>query len=110
MKRCPVCRADLKGADVCRRCGADLSLLRNIEAAAREHYRKAHEAFLRGDWPAMRLHAREAASKCSIPETRRLLACAALLDADPSSALRIWQDLNASLPPAEAVDAETAST
>ncbi|QCQ21710.1 hypothetical protein [Desulfoglaeba alkanexedens] len=94
MKHCPVCRANLEGAATCRRCGADLSRLMDVEEAARTHYRDAREAFSRGDFAAMYAHARESAAKRKVPATRRLLACAALLNGDPAEALRLWRRLN----------------
>lgn len=94
MKHCPVCRANPGEAASCRRCGADLSRLVDVEEAARTHYRAAREAFSRGDFAAMYAHARESAAKRKVPATRRLLACAALLNGDPAAALHLWRRLN----------------
>ncbi|MDY0310927.1 MAG: hypothetical protein RBR20_02275 [Desulfobacterales bacterium] len=94
MKRCPVCRANLKDGESCRRCGADLTRLIQIETAARSHYQAAVEAFSRDDFGAMYTHAREAAAKRDSPATRRLLACATLLSGDPSRAFSLWRRLN----------------
>lgn len=91
MERCPVCRASLKTPTECRRCGAGLSRLAEIEEAARAHYRAAREAFARGDFGAMYTHARQSASKRDTPATRRLLACAALLVGDPAKAFHFWR-------------------
>ena len=96
MKRCPLCKADLKGADLCRRCGADLSSACKAAEAARRHYRAAREAFLQGDSKTMLAHAEQAISKRRVPETRRLLACAAMLCGDHNLALNIWRRLGAS--------------
>jgi hypothetical protein len=41
MERCPVCRARFKGDSVCYRCGADLSVLLDIEAEATALERRA---------------------------------------------------------------------
>jgi hypothetical protein len=94
VKRCPVCRANLREATSCRRCGADLSRLIEIETAARTHYRAALEAFSQGRFSAMYAHARESATKRATPATRRLLACAALLNGDPAAALHLWRRVN----------------
>ncbi|HHH39001.1 MAG TPA: hypothetical protein ENK50_05440 [Sedimenticola sp.] len=43
MERCPVCRARLKGASLCPRCGSDLS---RVLQAARRARQLEHEAVL----------------------------------------------------------------
>lgn len=57
--RCPVCRASQVWADVCRRCHADLSLLRET-ARRREHRRaEALQALRDGDVQLALRRARE---------------------------------------------------
>lgn len=41
MERCPACRARLGDADLCPRCGVDLSLSRRAERQARQWMRQA---------------------------------------------------------------------
>ena len=93
MKRCPVCKAGLRGAAVCRRCGVDLSPVYRAAEDARAHYRAAREAFLRNAPQTMLAHAEAAFSKRQSPATGRLLACAAMLSGRYSLALRIWRQL-----------------
>ncbi len=49
MDRCPLCRARLRGQELCPRCGAELRLVLRTEAAAREQEARALEAIAAGD-------------------------------------------------------------
>lgn len=59
MERCPVCRARFKDEPACYRCGADLSVLLNIEAEAAALERKAVTLLCAGQT----LEARQAAER-----------------------------------------------
>ena len=48
MKRCPACRAQLKGQTQCRRCGSDLTLALQAEAAAKQWTQRAVHCFSEG--------------------------------------------------------------
>ncbi len=87
--RCPVCRASVAGRTDCRRCRFDLSSLRTIEAAARRHRLLARAAFRDGDILRMRRHAERAHFLHHTPESRKLLACALLLNRDFDRALSL---------------------
>lgn len=50
LERCPVCRARLSDSSVCRRCGADLDMLRVIDARAEWLAHRAVELIGRDDW------------------------------------------------------------
>lgn len=93
MKRCPVCKAGIEGADTCRRCGADFSSIRRADAEARFHYREAVEALAAGEPEKMHYHARLAVSKRNTPHTRRLRAVAAMLCGDYMGALQHWRGI-----------------
>lgn len=41
MQRCPICRARLRGANICPRCGADLTVAQRTSQSARIHQAKA---------------------------------------------------------------------
>ncbi len=92
-ERCPVCKAGIKKADTCRRCGADFSSIRRVDAEARFLYREAVEALAAGEPEKMYDHARLAVSKRNIPQTRRLRAVAALLCGDYLGALQHWRGI-----------------
>lgn len=90
MKKCPICGAKHKGAAVCHRCGSDRSDLLELEARFQDHWEKARAALEAGDGPELWLHARRCAALCQSEPTRRLLACAALLDRRFDRALALW--------------------
>ncbi len=48
MERCPACRARLKGQIQCRRCGTDLTLALQAEAAAKRWMQRAVHCFSKG--------------------------------------------------------------
>jgi hypothetical protein len=84
--RCPTCRAVQEWSDACRRCKSDLRLLRAF-AAAYEDSRRTCLGRLRSGPPHAAL---PAARRCHAlgadPESRRLLALAALHAGDWATA------------------------
>jgi hypothetical protein len=54
LERCPVCRSQLRGAAVCPRCGADLTLPQSISASAEQALRNALHCIARGELNAAR--------------------------------------------------------
>ncbi len=61
MERCPACRARLKGATVCGRCGCDLTIPLNIERQAKLLEQSALVALSRNELTTARsalVHAR----------------------------------------------------
>lgn len=50
MERCPVCRARIKESETCRRCGADLSLLLQLDAWVQRYEQCAVRAVADGDF------------------------------------------------------------
>lgn len=79
MEKCPVCRAVVGDQTRCRRCRTDLSVLLQMEDQAAELRQKAMDAFQRQAFSEMFDHAKRSASLISTPESRRLLAGAAVL-------------------------------
>jgi len=49
MEECPICRANLNGADTCRRCRAELSQVKEIERRADAFAGKAMRALVLGE-------------------------------------------------------------
>jgi hypothetical protein len=80
--RCPTCRATQDWSDTCRRCKSDLRLLREFT----ESYERSRRAFVvaldKGDARAASRHAIQCHSLRPNPESRCLLALAALLRRD----------------------------
>lgn len=97
MDKCPVCKASLKDGNVCPRCRADLSPLVATAAAARNHFLAAREAYGRKNADDMLFHAKLAFSKRQTMETRRMIACAALLAGNADLALRAWRWANGNI-------------
>lgn len=80
LTRCPVCRARLTGAEPlaqpCRRCDADLSLVRATERRAEWACAQALAAAAAGQGDAARVWARRAVSWVDHPVTRAAWAVA----------------------------------
>jgi hypothetical protein len=93
MERCSACKARLKGAANCRRCGADFSKALAVNADAGKHFKAALKAFSEQNGVDMLYHARLAFSKRRTWETGRLLACAALLAGVPELAFCMWRTI-----------------
>ena len=57
--QCPACSKenDAAATSDCARCGCDLSMLRQIAAAAAAHLRRALETLTRAEWPLALAHA-----------------------------------------------------
>ena len=58
----------------CRRCGADLTLVRAAERGAEAAVAQALASFARGDAAQAKTHARRAVALVDHPETRAVLA------------------------------------
>ncbi len=91
MERCPTCRAKYKGKPICYRCKTDLGPLLDVEERAVAHSEAAHAAHESGDPETMFFHARRSFSLRRTPESRRLLAGAALLARRRDLALALWR-------------------
>lgn len=90
MEQCPVCKTRLTDSRACTRHETDVSPAIEIEARARDHFKKARAAFDECDPQKMLFHARQAFSKRRTSETRKMLVCAAVLAGDFKLALRVW--------------------
>lgn len=90
MEQCPVCKARLMDSRACTQRPADVSQATEIEARARDHFKKARTAFAECNSKKMLFHARQAFSKRRTSETRKMLVCAAVLAGDFELALRVW--------------------
>jgi hypothetical protein len=71
--RCPACGARQDWGESCRRCEADLSLLREVRDAAQTERRKCLEAVSQSRLSEARGAAQRAHWLAPSPETRRLL-------------------------------------
>ena len=80
--RCPTCGARQEWSDVCRRCKADLRLLRRAAAAYLRSRNRCLIAWRQGRVDAARRHARDCFRLSPRDESRRLLALCALLEND----------------------------
>ena len=80
LQRCPCCRARFKGDEApelpCRRCGADLSSLREVYLKAAHLQGRARAELGAGRFPEAYQAAWEAAALVDEPATRRTLAAA----------------------------------
>lgn len=80
LTRCPVCRARLRGDEAlelpCRRCSADLGLVRAAERYAEALQARARVAMAAGDSVSAVKLAREAVGLVNHEHTRRTLAAA----------------------------------
>lgn len=79
MEKCPVCRATVTDQTKCRRCKTDLSVLLKMETDALMYKDQAMEAFKERQFTQMFDHAKRSASLVGTPESKKLLACAAVL-------------------------------
>ncbi|HEV3201584.1 MAG TPA: hypothetical protein VGZ73_26980 [Bryobacteraceae bacterium] len=69
---CPVCRARFRGSIECSRCGADLTIVMSLSAAAWRKRQAARQAILDDDPQRARTLAAQAQSICHTPAGRRL--------------------------------------
>jgi len=76
---CPVCRARFRGAVLCSRCGANLTRVMTLAAAAWTLRQSARRALREGEFVAMRQLAIAAQELCSTPAGRDLEIAAACL-------------------------------
>ena len=79
MEKCPVCRAAVTHQTTCRRCKTDLSVLLKMETDALKYRALAVEAYKKKEFTQMFDHAKRSASLVGTPESKKLLACAAVL-------------------------------
>jgi hypothetical protein len=78
---CPVCGARFRGAAVCPRCGADLTVLMRLQVRAYRLREAARRALLEGDAARARAAAAEAQRLHRTAAGRRLERLAAWLEA-----------------------------
>jgi hypothetical protein len=69
---CPVCRARFRGSSDCSRCGADLTIVMNLAAAAWRMRQAARQAIAQGDPHGARQLASQAESICHTQAGARL--------------------------------------
>jgi hypothetical protein len=69
---CPVCRARFRGSSECSRCGADLTTIMSLAAAAWRMRQAARQAIIDDDPDRARTLASEAEAICHTPAGRRL--------------------------------------
>jgi hypothetical protein len=69
---CPVCRARFRGASICSRCGADLTVLMTLVAASWRLRQAARQALAAGDLPRAKDLAAQARQICDTPEGKSL--------------------------------------
>ena len=72
MQACPICRASLNGASVCRRCRADLGKVQEIELRGRALAVTGLRALVEGDANGASRWIGRARSVHAIPEVRAL--------------------------------------
>jgi len=89
--RCPVCKADNAAGPQCRRCRADLGLLRALEAERSALLAEARRRLADGAWPAAAEAARRADGLRRDDASRRLLTAALLLGRDFAAAWRTFR-------------------
>ena len=86
MMHCPICRAQLNGADTCRRCRTELKQVQDVERRGRELVDAAMHELALGDTAAARRLLRRARVVHATPEVRLLSAM--VTTAAPSSGER----------------------
>ncbi|BBO89615.1 hypothetical protein DSCOOX_27950 [Desulfosarcina ovata subsp. ovata] len=91
MQYCPTCKALLKGNRICKRCRTDVSKALEAAEQAQAHLKLAAEAYTANRFETMLHHARRAFSLHRTRSSRRLLACAALLQGNYELALLAWK-------------------
>jgi hypothetical protein len=69
---CPVCRARFRGSIECSRCGADLTIVMSLAAAAWRMRQAARQALADNDPERARMLSRQAEAICHTPAGRRL--------------------------------------
>ena len=69
---CPVCQARFRGSTECSRCGADLTAIMGLAAAAWRLRGAARQAIADGDFARARTLAAQAQELCSTPSGRDL--------------------------------------
>ncbi len=74
MENCPLCRARLRGASLCPRCGADLQPPQQAERAARRHEQEALRALLADHLDIANRALQQAIALKQHPEQRHLAA------------------------------------
>ncbi|MHB2019494.1 MAG: hypothetical protein ACYCW6_21305 [Candidatus Xenobia bacterium] len=82
--RCPVCQAAFRGTVACSRCGADLTELMTLEAAAWRCREAARAGLRRGDFSRLHQQSRLAQEFCPTPEGEALRRLGAWLVAERS--------------------------
>jgi hypothetical protein len=75
---CPVCRARFRGAALCSRCGADLTMLMTVVAAAWRIRQAARQALAAGDFARANSLASQAQQLSYTPAGRKLEAITAV--------------------------------
>ncbi len=80
---CPVCRARFRNARECSRCGADLTIIMTLAAAAWRMRKAARQALIDDDPARAQVLASEAESLCHTPAGARLQSLSALVSATP---------------------------
>jgi len=76
---CPVCRASFRGASVCSRCGADLTVVMTLVVSAWRMRQGARQALAAGEFARSRDLASRAQQICCTPAGRKLEALGAWL-------------------------------
>lgn len=84
---CPVCRARFRGASLCSRCGADLTAVMTLAAAAWRSRQAARQALAAGEFARARELASQAGQVCSTPSGAALEGLAKWLTGQPDPAL-----------------------
>lgn len=77
METCPICRANLNGASVCRRCRADLQKVQELEQLGQALAGAAMRSLVVGDLAAAKQWLRRARAIHATPTVRALEGLAA---------------------------------
>jgi hypothetical protein len=88
--RCPVCRADNAEGSTCRRCKADLSLLRTLEIRREALLQLAWQHTRRGEWTSATAAADTAARLRAGDDAWKVKAVVKLLSRDFAGALAAY--------------------
>ncbi len=92
---CPVCRARFRGASLCSRCGADLTAVMTLAAAAWRLRRAARQALAADQFARVQELASQAQQVCSTPSGRGLEGLGrwlAGLDFEPSGKVELREE------------------
>jgi hypothetical protein len=76
---CPVCRARFRGSSECSRCGADLTIVMSLSAAAWRMRQAARQALIDDDPQRAQTLAAQAQAICHTPAGKRLEGLSELL-------------------------------